>query len=130
MGAYVYEINAWTDHVHVVVANPPQVAVSALVKEIKGASSHDINQQRVLECRFAWQRGYGALSLGQKQKPDAEAYVRNQKEHHRRQTTVEWLERYTEYDEGPLDLGVRPKVAVPRLSEEGVVYDFLGESPF
>ena len=84
----------------------------------------------MLDYHFAWQRGYGVISLGQRQKAEAEAYVRNQKEHHRQQTAIEWLERYTEFDEGPLDFGARPKVAVPRLREEGVVYDILGEPPF
>ena len=71
------------EHTHMVVASPPDVALSKLVQEVKGASSHDINQQNI-GFKFAWQRGYGALSLGQKQLDEAIAYVNRQKEHHRR----------------------------------------------
>ncbi|NUQ38089.1 MAG: IS200/IS605 family transposase [Caldilineales bacterium] len=65
LGAYVYAIDGWTEHTHAVAAIPPHVAVSHWVKTIKGASSHDLNQQG-LPSHFAWQRGYGVLTLGQR----------------------------------------------------------------
>ena len=92
LDVFVYAINGWTDHVHLVVAIPPHVSVSHLVKHLKGASSHDLNQQG-LTIHFAWQRGYGVLTLGQRQKPDAELYVKRQKEHHRADTAIAWLRR-------------------------------------
>ena len=70
LGVFVYVINGWADHIHVIVAIPPHVSVSDLVKQLKGASSHDLNQQG-LNVHFGWQRGYGVLTLGQRQKPDA-----------------------------------------------------------
>ncbi len=130
LGAYVYVINGWTDHIHLVVAIPPHVSVSDLVKRLKGASSHDLNQQG-LDVHFAWQRGYGVLTLGQRQKPDAEAYVRSQKEHHRMDAAITWLERCSETDEGPEDL---PSSAVsqpvPAMREPPPAYDVPGEPAF
>ena len=111
-------------------AVPPKEAVAHIVKTLKGASSHDLNQQGVLATRFAWQRGYGVLSLGSRQLADATEYVRRQKEHHRDNTTMAWLERDADDDEGPEDTSVMGKRPVQAVREEGVVYDVMGESPF
>ena len=129
LGAFVYAVNGCADHVHVIAAIPPQVSVSHLVKQLKGASSHDLNQQG-LDRQFAWQRGYGVLTLGQRQRADAEAYVRQQKEHHRQQTTIAGLEYCAELDEGPPDAGSRETEPVPHIREQGGGYKVVPESPF
>mgnify|MGYP000860881525 CR=1 FL=1 len=93
---YVYAINGWYDHVHLIVAIPPTHSVAEVVKMLKGASSHYINHTLQLEEAFGWQAGYGSLTLGEKQRPIAEAYVREQKQHHAEATTNPWLERCEE----------------------------------
>ena len=130
LGVYVYAINGWQDHVHLVLSIPPKRAVAYVVKRLKGASAHDLNQTGGLGYHFAWQRGYGALSLGERQRPVAEAYVAGQKRHHERQTTNGWLERYAEFDEGPDDVGLAPESVPPVLREPKVAYDTWGEPPF
>ncbi|OIO90588.1 MAG: hypothetical protein AUK03_12680 [Anaerolineae bacterium CG2_30_64_16] len=130
LGVYVYALNGWIDHVHIVAASPPKEAIAHVVKTLKGSSSHDLNQQGVLDTLFAWQRGYGVLSLGSRQLADAVAYVRRQKEHHRDNTTIPWLEHDADEDEGPEDTNVMGKRPVPSVREEEVVYNVLGESPF
>jgi REP element-mobilizing transposase RayT len=130
LDVYVYAINGWYDHVHVVAAIPPKHAVADVVKRLKGASSHYLNHEGGLDYQFAWQRGYGALTLGELQRPKAEAYVRAQKEHHDQQTANAWLERYTEFDEGPVDVGMTVDAVPSSLREEGLVYDAWGEPPF
>jgi hypothetical protein len=94
-------LNGWTDHIHLVAAIPPELAVSNYVKLIKGASSHYVNQNIRPEQPFAWQRGYGALSLGERQREAAIDYVNNQKNHHLEESSIEWLERVNEILEGP-----------------------------
>jgi len=127
---YVYAINGWYDHLHLVVSIPPKHAVAYVVKCLKGASSHDLNHAGGLDYHFAWQRGYGALSLGERQRPSAEAYVEGQKQHHENQTASKWLERYTEFDEGPDDVGIVPDGVPPVLREQGATYVTWGEPPF
>ena len=105
LGIYIYALNGWVDHVHVVSAIPPKIAIAEGVKHMKGASAHWLNENFPQEPHFAWQRGYGVLTLGEKQRPQAEAYVLNQKIHHQQQTTNSWLERYENEDEGPPDTG-------------------------
>ncbi len=93
MDAYIYQINGWYDHTHIIASVPPKHSIADFVKDLKGASSHFINRRNLSEEYFAWQRGYGVLSLGEKQRPFAEEYVINQKQHHAEQTTNSWLEK-------------------------------------
>jgi REP element-mobilizing transposase RayT len=124
LGVRVYAINGWTEHVHLVASIPPKHAVAYVVKRLKGASAFDLNQSDKLAEQVNWQRGYGVLTVGEKQRPFAEAYVRQQKEHHHQQTTNSWLERMDEFDEGPPDEGL-PLTAVPGvvIRETSLVYN-------
>ena len=124
----MYSINGWYDHIHLVIAIPPKHAVAEVVKHLKGASSHDLNHGGELDYQFAWQRGYGALSLGERQRPQAEEYVANQKDHHQRQTAIAWLERDAELDEGPSDAGIVPGSVPTILREPGIGYYLDGEA--
>lgn len=130
LGVFVYAINCVPDHVHLIVAIPPALAVADVVKNLKGASSHHLNHSVQLDCHFEWQRGYGALSLGERQRPTAEEYVRQQKHHHQQQTANAWLERADEFDEGPTDTGLALASVLPVMREERTPYEALGESPF
>jgi REP-associated tyrosine transposase len=130
MDVYVYAINGWYDHVHLVVTIPPKYAVAGVVKKLKGASAHYLNQSDERNDHFAWQRGYAVFSMGERQRPIAEAYVTNQKQHHQQQTTNAWLEYTTEHDEGPDDTtaAMRPNHSVLRELPEA--YQVWGEIPF
>lgn len=130
LDVFVYAINGWYDHVHLIVAIPPKHAVAYVVKCLKGASSHYLNHTVRLNEHFAWQRGYGALSLGERQRSTAEAYVAKQKQHHEQQNGNAWLERYAELDEGPRDKGIAPEPVSSVVREGDAVYDARGEPPF
>jgi putative transposase len=129
-GVYVYAINGWYDHIHMLVAIPPKHAVADIVKRLKGASSHYLSNDIRLVEHFAWQRGYGALSVGERQRSIAHAYVLNQKQHHAQQTTNAWLEQADELDEGPADTGLNVDQSPLLLHEAVSAYDIWGEPPF
>ena len=121
----VYALNGIEDHVHLIVAIPPRYAVADVVKSLKGASSHFLSHSG-LPVEFSWQRGYGVFTVGERQRPAAEAYVRAQKEHHRQGTTNKWLERIEEVEDGP----AVPDIAIMR--EPSAIYQSFGmeEWPF
>ena len=129
-GVYVYAVNGWYDHLHLVASIPPKHAVADVVKRLKGASSHDLNHAGGLGGSFAWQRGYGALTMGEQHRSKAIAYVDKQKEHHKKNTTNTWLERCTEFDEGPEDTGLVARAVPPIIREQQVSYDLFDEPPF
>ena len=86
MDCQVFAIGGWVEHIHVVTSIPPKYSVAEMLQRLKGASSHDFDG-------LVWQRGYGALSVGERQRSIAIEYVENQKIHHGQKTTLAWLER-------------------------------------
>lgn len=76
------EINGVADHLHLLISLDPKISISELIKRIKGASSHWINQQNFLKDRFSWQTGYSAFSVSDSAIENVSNYIRNQKEHH------------------------------------------------
>jgi putative transposase len=98
---FLHAINGTEDHIHIIAAIPPKHSVAWVVKTLKGSSAHFINHVlRPPGFHFVWQRGYGSLTLGERQRPAAIEYVTRQKEHHRQGTTNFWLERYGEEETG------------------------------
>jgi putative transposase len=93
-GAFYHEVGGIETHVHVVVTVQPTLTISEFIGQLKGGTSHDVNQamgrqQNVLE----WQKGYGVVSFGTRDLPWVIEYVRNQRGHHARGTIQERLKR-------------------------------------
>jgi REP element-mobilizing transposase RayT len=107
LGLTVWALGGWLDHVHMVVSIPPKLAVAEMVRQLKGESAHKLNEQR-LAIPFAWQRGYGVVSLGEQRLAFAVAYVQGQKDHHQAGTALRALEHSSQEDEGPRLDGERP----------------------
>jgi putative transposase len=124
---FVYALNGTQDHVHLVVAIPPKHTVAGIVKSLKGASAHYVNHVICPADHFAWQRGYGCLTVGEKQRTIAEAYVLNQKQHHAENTSNSWLERYSEEDEGPSNSS---DTHARTIHEEKPIYNQMEYPPF
>ena len=92
----VYAINGIDEHVHMVVAIPPKVAVSKFVGQVKGVASARYNKLKRDATQFAWQAEYGAFTFDRKRLPYVIDYVERQQEHHRQKTIIPVLERTRE----------------------------------
>ncbi|MGH2534549.1 MAG: IS200/IS605 family transposase [Thermomicrobiales bacterium] len=103
LGGIVHAVGWMPDHVHVAVSIPPNIAIGPFVGQMKGASSHAVNQAGAREAAFAWQKEYGVESFGERNLPDVVAYLHNQPERHATQTTWDRLERTTDRDQLPPD---------------------------
>jgi REP element-mobilizing transposase RayT len=102
LGMYIHAVNGMSDHIHVIAAVPPKLAVAKAAQKLKGASAHHVNHAGYgLSDPFVWQRGYGVMTLGETQLARAIAYVERQKEHHAQETTNSWLERIDQPDVEP-----------------------------
>ena len=93
-----------SDHVHLVVSQSKNLALSQLLKDVKKSSSSWIKTKGTSFRNFHWQDGYGAFSMGASEVPALKRYIATQKEHHRRRTfkeeLLQLLEEYgIEYDE-------------------------------
>ena len=88
-----HEIGGTETHVHLAVTIPPTVLISDWLGRLKGASSHYVNHKLANRKLLDWQTGYGVVSCGTKDLEWVINYIRNQKEHHKKRTTVGRLER-------------------------------------
>jgi putative transposase len=96
-------IGGTTDHIHVLLSLPATMSFAKAVQLIKGGSSKWIHDTFAKCKKFEWQEGYGAFSVSASQVERTIAYIRNQKEHHRKRTFqeefLELLDKHgVEYD--------------------------------
>lgn len=92
------------NHVHLLVSQSKNVALSDLVKEVKQGSSKWIKTQGQEFADFHWQDGYGAFTIGKSQVATLRSYFAKQKVHHQKQTFEDELRQVlqnyeVEYDE-------------------------------
>lgn len=80
------QIGGVEDHIHILAGFSPTIAVSDMLKRIKGNSSKWINDERKTKSRFEWQAGYGAFTVSHSQIPIVRRYIHTQEEHHRKLT--------------------------------------------
>jgi len=97
MRCIVLALNGTADHVHVVLIIPAIVTIAELVKQLKGASSHFVNEVLRPDMPFKWQGSYGAYTISRWDVDKIVAYINNQKQHHADATLIaEWEETYEE----------------------------------
>jgi len=85
-GCPVRIINGMPDHIHCLFLLSPQKSIADAIKQIKGSSSHYINQNNLIVEKFAWQTGYAAYSVSQSVVDKVYHYINNQKKHHQKKT--------------------------------------------
>jgi len=92
-------INGITDHVHLFIGLNPKISVSETVKELKRSSSIFINELKFFPGKFEWQEGYGGFSYGRSQIEKVYDYIKNQEQHHLKQTfKEEYIKFLTKYE--------------------------------
>lgn len=89
LGVRVKRINGMSDHIHLLVRIHSGLAIKDLVQNIKGESSHWVNQNDLSPVPFSWQKGYAVFSVYPQDIDIVEAYIAGQKEHHRERSYVE-----------------------------------------
>jgi Transposase and inactivated derivatives len=82
-GARLIIAGGISNHIHLLVSLG-RMDVSELIGDIKRSSSVWMKDKGVR--KFYWQKGYGAFSIGQSQVAEVSRYIRNQKEHHSKQS--------------------------------------------
>jgi putative transposase len=96
IGIVIHAIGGVEDHVHLVSTIPPKLAVAEGVRQLKGVSSYYVNHKGDGAQNFAWQDGYGVLTLGERSVPDVVKYVNGQRQHHYAGTISPIFERIDE----------------------------------
>jgi putative transposase len=100
---YLHGINGTPNHVHLAINIEPHLTISELVGQLKGFSSHELNQRQRMK-RLEWQRGFGVVSFGARNLSWVQSYIARQKEHHAAGSLEDRLERVSFDDDGrPMD---------------------------
>ena len=95
-GCPVRIINGMPDHIHCLFLLSPQKSIAEVIKQIKGSSSHFINQNNFIAEKFAWQTGYAAYSVSESGVEKVFQYIKNQKSHHQKKTFQQEYEEFIE----------------------------------
>lgn len=91
-GCKVIALNGIADHVHLLVELPTTIAIADLVKNLKGISSHFVNETLRPEAVFKWQASYSAFTVSRWDVSKVVGYIKNQKEHHATGGLIEMFE--------------------------------------
>jgi REP element-mobilizing transposase RayT len=99
-----YRVGGVADHVHLAIRLARTITTAKLMESLKTSSSKWLKTQSPALTAFAWQRGYGAFSVGPSDLDALRNYIDTQDEHHRKRSFQEeyraLLTQYgIEYDE-------------------------------
>jgi putative transposase len=86
LGCHAVLINSVEDHIHILFELARTATVSAVVEEVKTASSKWLKTQPGITAAFAWQSGYGVFSVSASNLTTVKEYVADQQEHHRKRS--------------------------------------------
>lgn len=81
-GGKLLIINGISDHVHMLIALPPDISVSDAMKFAKANSSRWMKQR--FGKPFAWQKGFGAFTVSRSNVDAVAKYIKDQEIHHRK----------------------------------------------
>ena len=84
-----FAIGGASDHVHVLLSLRATLSIAKGMQLLKGNSSKWLRETFPKMHSFAWQEGYGAVSIGVSGVDATGADIRNQAEHHRTRSSRE-----------------------------------------
>jgi putative transposase len=89
-------IGGTADHVHMLLSLPATIALSKAIQLLKGNSSKWLRDTfpELRSQGFAWQKGFGAFSIGISNLDDTVRYIQKQEEHHRKKSFREEFESF------------------------------------
>lgn len=99
-----FRVGGVADHVHLAVRLSRTITMAQLIEKLKTSSSKWLKTQSPALAAFAWQRGYGAFSVGPSDLNALLHYIDTQEEHHKTRTFQDeyraFLKKYgIEFDE-------------------------------
>ena len=80
------QVGGIENHIYALVIARPPVAASQIAQWLKGESSKWIHEEFPDLRQFVWQDGYGVFSVSKSQAHDVIEYIKNQREHHKKQS--------------------------------------------
>lgn len=88
-GIFIDFINGHAEHCHCLVSLGADQTIQKIMQLIKGESSFWINHNKLCLKKFEWQDEYFAVSVSESMLDKVRNYIKNQEEHHSKQTFEE-----------------------------------------
>jgi REP element-mobilizing transposase RayT len=102
-GSPAIEVGGVEDHVHCLCRLAKTLDVSTLVAELKRESSKWVKEVAPRLSDFYWQNGYGAFSISPSHLDRLIQYIRNQEDHHRKESFQDEFRRLCRIYKSPLN---------------------------
>jgi REP element-mobilizing transposase RayT len=83
---WIDHLNGYQNHIHCLISLRSDQALDEVINQIKGESSHWINQHYQMRSKFCWAVDYYAASVSLKTIPIVRQYIQNQECHHTHKT--------------------------------------------
>lgn len=99
---YIEAINGYKEHMHCLVSMGPDKSLEQIAHLLKGESSYWINKNNLTSQKFGWQNEYWAAGVGKSELKRVRNYIKNQEEHHQKDSFEEELEKFLE------EFGLKP----------------------
>jgi putative transposase len=90
---FLYGINGMEDHIHILCDLHPIIALADFMRDIKTSSSIWLKGSGKFPGFQGWADGYAALTYAWKDKEMIANYIKNQKEHHKKESFEDELKR-------------------------------------
>jgi len=90
---HLYRINGMPDHIHIFSDLHPTVSLANYIKDIKVSSNLWMKESGKFPDFIGWQNSYGSFTYSVKEKDRIINYIKNQKEHHKRESSLDEFKR-------------------------------------
>jgi putative transposase len=90
---FLYRINGMEDHLHILSDLHPTIALADYMRDIKTSSSIWLKQFGKFPEFDGWAEGYAALTYSWRDKDMIVNYIKNQQEHHKKESFKDELRR-------------------------------------
>jgi REP element-mobilizing transposase RayT len=100
---YLYAIYANPEHVHFLVSRSPEIDEEKLATIIADSSEKFINDNKLCVGVFHWQQTCSAFSVSKADIAKVCNYIRNQKEHHTKQSYDEEYATFVKFYQQTID---------------------------
>ena len=92
--SFLYRINGMPDHIHILVGLHATIALSDFVKELKTSTNSWMKRNKDKFPEFiSWGEKYAAFTIRYQEKDVVINYIKNQQEHHKKESFKEEYRR-------------------------------------
>ena len=93
----MYAIYANLDHIHFIISRSPKLSEEYLAAIIADSSENFINENKLCDGRFSWQKSAAAFSVSKADVNKVCKYILNQPGHHRKVSFTEEYEAFMKF---------------------------------